>query len=72
MNPLEGYRQQIEGDLAQCREALEPLESGKLKQYTRREDEANWTEITSDMIAFHKRNIALYEAVLAALRRDQK
>jgi hypothetical protein len=71
MRRLEEFREQVEMDLAQCKSALEPLESGTLRQFTRKEGELKWVEITHDIIAFHKRNIALYEAILARLSESE-
>jgi hypothetical protein len=71
MRPLEEFREQVEMDLAQCKRDLEPLESGTLRQFTRKEGELKWVEITHDIIAFHKRNIALYEAILARLSESE-
>jgi hypothetical protein len=37
MRRLEEFREQVEMDLAQCKSNLEPLESGTLRQVTRKE-----------------------------------
>jgi hypothetical protein len=66
---LEEFREQVEMDLAQCKSNLEPLEPGTLRQ--RKEGELKWVEITHEIIAFHKRNIALYETILARLSESE-
>jgi|tagenome__1003787_1003787.scaffolds.fasta_scaffold20925790_3 hypothetical protein len=71
MRRLEEFREQVEMDLAQCKSNLEPQESGTLRQFTRKEGELKWVEITHGIIAFHKRNIALYETILAHLSESE-
>jgi hypothetical protein len=64
---LDATCEQVEMDLAQCKRDIEPLESGTLRQFTRKEGELQWVEITDRIIAFHKRNMALYAVILAHL-----
>ena len=64
------YRTRIEDDLAQTKRSLAPLESGHMHLGERKPGEP-WKDITLDMIAMHKRTIATFEAILAALQRKE-
>jgi len=70
MNPRERkqYIDSIEAELAQIREDLAPLVSGEISLSERKGDDP-WRDTTQEMIAFHKRTIATYEAILDALRK---
>jgi hypothetical protein len=70
MHPLNEYREQIEKDLASCREGLEPLEKGELRQYTRKSDRDDWVETTQQTIDHYKRLIALFESILTKLKQS--
>jgi hypothetical protein len=66
----EQYRKRTEADITREREALAPLESGKMHIGRRRPGE-QWTDITQEMIAQRKHAISVYEAILAALKRKE-
>jgi len=63
------YIKRIEADLAQIRKDLEPLESGQM-QLRERNGSGPWVDKTQEWIQHHKRTIATYEAILAALKKD--
>lgn len=64
------YIGEIKAQLARLAEDLAPLESGEMQLFERKGDDP-WEEITQDMIANYKRNIATYESILAALQNEQ-
>ena len=72
MNPRarKEYIKRIETELAQIREDLAPLESGEISLSERKGD-GPWRDTTQEMIAFHKRNVETYEAILDALRKSE-
>ena len=66
----EAYRMQIEADLAQVRESLDPLESEQM-HLGEREGNGPWVDITQRMIAHHRQTIATFEAILGAIKKRQ-
>jgi len=67
---LDEYRKRIEDDLAELRRYLAPLESGEMHLGERRPGEP-WKDVTTERIAFHKVTLATYEAILAALEKNE-
>jgi len=67
--PKDRYIQDIEERLAQIKSDLEPLESSQIRINSRRAGE-DWIDTTEAMIESHKRNIAIYEAILARHRKE--
>lgn len=63
---LKEYARGIEDQLADLRKYLEPLESGKMQ--LRSNDGTGWKDTTAETIAFDKRVIATYEAILKDVR----
>jgi hypothetical protein len=59
---------EIEECLAQIKSELEPLESGQM-HIAKKRGSGPWIDQTTAMIDSHKRNIAVYEAILARLHR---
>jgi hypothetical protein len=66
----DAHMRQIEADLKQIREALAPLESGQM-HLSEREGNSPWKHVPQRWIAHHKRVIATYETILAALRKKK-
>jgi hypothetical protein len=64
------YRKRIEGDLADVRRDLAPLESGEMT-LSSRTGNGPWRDTTPEMIAQHKRTIATFEGILAALKKGE-
>jgi hypothetical protein len=63
----EECRTQIEAGLAQERKRLQDFESGRLRVGQRSDDDP-WRDVTEEWVKRHKRLIAMFESVLAALR----
>jgi hypothetical protein len=66
----EDYKKRIEADLAEVRRNLAPLESGGMHLGERKTGEL-WRDTTQQWITHHKRTIAKYEAMLAALNKGE-
>jgi hypothetical protein len=64
------YRKRIEAEMAEIRDELVRMESGKCSFATRAPG-GEWKDITEARIAEHKRMIAIYEARLAALDKGE-
>jgi hypothetical protein len=64
------YRKRYEAELDQARKDLAPLEAGEQRIGTRT-GSGPWRDITQDWIEHHKRTIAKFEAILAALKKGQ-
>ena len=64
--PLDDYQKRTEEELARARKDLAPLISGE-KRLGERRGEGPWLDVTEEWIAHHRRTIATYEAILAAL-----
>jgi hypothetical protein len=62
-------RKQIEAGLAQERKRLQDFESGRLRMGQRSGD-GPWRDVTEQWLERHKRIIATFESVLAALQRE--
>jgi hypothetical protein len=66
----EEYRKRIEADIADVRRDLAPLEAGEMRLGSRQGGEP-WRDVTGEWIEHHKRTIATYEAILAALAKKE-
>jgi hypothetical protein len=64
------YRKRIEADIDEAKRDLAPLESGHMYLGERKGGEP-WRDTTQEWIAQHKRTIAKYEAILAALKKGE-
>lgn len=63
---LEEYAHGVEAQLTDLRKYLEPLEAGKMQ--LRSNEGGGWKDVTAETIAFDKRVIATYEAILKDVR----
>ncbi len=64
---LKEYARGIEADLAELKKNLSPLESGDMVLRSR-EFGGEWRDVTAETIAFDRKVIATYEAILKDVR----
>ncbi|TMI99193.1 MAG: hypothetical protein E6G97_23855 [Alphaproteobacteria bacterium] len=67
---LEQYLEQVKAQIAQIQEMLDPLLSGRMWLRSRREGDSDWKDDTEATIEWHKRNIALYERIADAIKKQ--
>jgi hypothetical protein len=64
------YAKGVEADIAQIKKDLAPLEEGRMT-IGERELGSPWRDVTQEMIARHKQNIATYETILKDVRENR-